>query len=124
MEFVACQGFSTAQDQAVGLDGRLAIAQAQLAPPGSEGQDVGHWLPCTGGILQGLAKQHQASAFGDQWQPPGGRACQVPKASMGLSQLVSVQFWITTGHHDGPAGSGQGLVCQGTPSNRVQPDRQ
>ena len=58
MEFVARQGFTTAEDQAIGADSGLPIAEAQFTPLGPEGQDVGHRLPGAGRILQGFAQQH------------------------------------------------------------------
>ena len=68
VEFVAGQRFATAEEQAVGADSGLPIAEAQFSSFGPEGQDVCHRLPGAGRILQGFTKQHQATAFGDQGQ--------------------------------------------------------
>jgi len=54
VEFVARQRFTTAEEQAIGADRGLPIAEAQLSPLGPEGQDVRHRLPGPARILQGF----------------------------------------------------------------------
>jgi hypothetical protein len=67
MEFMALPGFTPAHHKPVPLGDRLAVAEAEAAAPGPEGQQPCHRMDLAGRIDQLLAEQQQATARGDRF---------------------------------------------------------
>jgi hypothetical protein len=64
MEFVPPELFAAAHQQAIPQGGGLAVAQAQLAAGGPEGQHPGHGVGAAGQVAELLAQQQQSAARG------------------------------------------------------------
>ena len=104
-------GLTAAHHQPVPLGDRLAVAQAEAAAPGPEGQQPCHRVGLAGRIDQLLAEQQQATAFRVDRQPPGGGPAQLPEAALAVGQLGPMQFRVAAWQHQGPAARRQGLIC-------------
>ena len=110
MEFMALPGFTPAHHKPVPLGDRLAVAEAEAAAAGPEGQQACHRVDLAGRIDQLLAEQQQATAFRVDRQPPGGGPAQLPEAALAVGQLGPMQFRVAAWQHQGPAARRQGLI--------------
>jgi hypothetical protein len=82
MEFMALPGFPPPHHQAVPRGNRLAVAEAEAAAPGPEGQQPCHRVGLAGRIDQLLAEQQQAAAFRVNRQTPGCGLAELPQAAL------------------------------------------
>jgi hypothetical protein len=110
MELMPLPGLTAAHHQPVPLGDHLAVAQAEAAAPGPEGQDPGQGMGLAGRIDQLLAEEKQAPAFRVDRQAHGGSSAQLPEAAQAVGQLGPMQFRVAAWQHQGPAARRQGLI--------------
>lgn len=89
---------------------RLAVAKAEAAAPGPEGQDPSQGVALAGRIDELLAEEQQATAFRVDRQPPGSGPAELPQAALAVGQLGPMQFRVAARQHQGPAARRQGLI--------------
>jgi hypothetical protein len=121
MEFMALPGFTPAHHKPVPLGDRLAVAEAEAAAPGPEGQQPCHRMDLAGRIDQLLAEQQQATAFRVDRQPPGGGPAQLPQAALAVGQLGPMQFGIAARQPANVAIGRRRFITQGREGHDFRP---
>ena len=117
---MALPGFSAAHHKPIPLGSCLAVAEAEAAAPGPEGQQAGHRVGLAGGIDQLLAEQQEAAAFAVDRQALSRSPAQVRQAALAARQLGTMQFRIAARQHQGPAVRRQGGIGQGRPGPHLE----